>query len=356
MPQFIKLSSFPFLLAAVIAFASCQNEEPFKADIDPELTLASGSTVIEMMKRVTSSDGSYDNIVDGASCLSIQFPYSVAVNGVDVSIEAMEDLQKIEDLFDAADKGEHMVEIAFPITLTRADYSEVTVNSEEVLHDYLAQCIEGGDDSDIECIDVAYPVILFTFDTNLQETGSLVVNHDKELRRFLAGLAETELISIEFPLSFEMFDGIGVTVRNNTELAAVMESAINICDEDDDEDYNDDDFTEESLDSLLVLCPWSVQGLERIDSNGLEQYQDDLLTFEQNGQVILDDGLGLLNQGSWAITVSDFKVFLTLEFKDTDAFNGTLYTYEIGEGTIKMDGGEFDEIILEQQCGYKPNG
>ncbi len=352
MPQFFTLSSYTFFLAVVIAFTSCQNEEPFQADIDPELTLAAGSTVIEMMKRVTSNDGSYDNIVDGASCIGIQFPYTVTVNGSEVNIEAREDLQKIEALLDAAYNGEHIIEIAFPITMTLADYTEVTVNSKEVMHDYVQQCIEGGDDNDIECIDVTYPVSLFTFDTNLQETGSLVVNHDKELRRFLAGLAETELISIEFPLSFEMFDATGATVSNNTELAATIERAIEICDEDDDDDYNDDDFTEESLDSLLVLCPWSVQILERTDADGLEQYQNDLLTFKENGQVSLDDGLGLADEGSWAITVSDFKVYLTLEFKDANAFNGTLYTYEIGEGTIKLDGGEFDEIILEQQCGY----
>lgn len=353
MQTYLKFSLYVCLLAAAMVFTSCQKEEPFQEDIDPERTLSAGSLVVETMKRTTSKDGSYDNIVDGASCLGIQFPYTVVVNGLELQIETVEDLQKIEEILDAADEGENSMQIAFPITVTLSDYTEIVVNNEDALQEVVEQCVEDGDDDDIECVDVVYPVSLFTYNPNVQQTGSITVNHDKELRRFLAGLEDADLISIDFPLTFEMFDGIEVTVNSNTELADVMDRAAELCDEDDDDDHNDDDFTKASLDSLLVTCPWSVKKLKRTDLDSSEQYEDYLLTFLEKGKVISDNGFGLVGEGQWSVSVSDFKVYLNMEFKDTDDFTGTLYTYEIGEGIIKMDGGESDEIILEQRCGYE---
>jgi hypothetical protein len=167
-------------------------------------------------------------------------------------------------------------------------------------------------------------------------------------------LEDSDLISIDFPLTFEMFDGSELTVNDNIELAAAMERAIAICDEDDDDDYNDDDFTKESLDSLLVTCPWSVRKLERKNLEDSGGYEDHLLFFREDGQVILDRNPEPETEGSWSVLVSDFKVFLTMEFENAADFNGTLYTYEIGDDILKLDGGETDEIVLEKNCDYEP--
>jgi len=353
MQKFFNLSLNVILLALVMAFIACQNEEPFETDIDSELTLAAESSVIEMMKRTTSNDGSYDNIVDGASCLGIQFPYDVTVNGFELHVETMEDLEKLEKILDAADEGEHKIQIAFPITVTLADYTEKVIDSEAMLQKHVEQCVEGGEDDDIECVDLMYPVNLFTYNPNFQQTGSVTVNHDKELRRFLEGLVDTDLMSIEFPLVLQLFDGSEVSVGSNSEMADALDRALEVCDEDDDNDYNDDDFTKASLDSLLVTCPWLVKKLKRMDFDSSEHYQKYLLTFIEDGKMISDNGFSPVSEGEWSVTVSDYKVFLHMEFKDDEVFNGSMYTYEIGEGIIKMDGGESDIMILEQRCGYE---
>lgn len=362
MRNFLNVSLNVCLLATAMGFISCQNEEPFQADIDAERTLAAGSAIIKTMERTTASDGSYDNIVDGASCLSIQFPYAVTVNGSQRTIASMEDLEEVEKVLDsveavqplnAVNEGYKKVEIMFPVTVTLSDYTEIVINSEKVLQEYVKKCVEGGDDADIECVDMMYPIGLFTYNPNLQQTGNVVVNNDKELRRFLTGLVETDLISIDFPLTFMVYDSTKVTVNNNSELAETIQSAMDSCDEDDDNDYNDDDFTEESLDSLLVVCPWTVKKLERMNLDSSDQYQGYVLTFLEDGIVVADNGFTPAEQGNWFISVSDFKVFVSMEFQDVLDFNGNRYTYEIGEGLIKLIGGESGKMILEQICGYK---
>ncbi|MGS0524965.1 hypothetical protein ACU8V7_06920 [Zobellia nedashkovskayae] len=79
-----------FLLALIMALTSCQDEEPFVETIDEEQTLSFDSTALELMKETVSNDGSYDNIVDGASCFDIQFPYSVVVNDIELTIDSMD--------------------------------------------------------------------------------------------------------------------------------------------------------------------------------------------------------------------------------------------------------------------------
>lgn len=352
------------LLAIVMNFIACQNDEPFDAVIDAERTLTVDSSVIDMMERTTSNDGSYDNIVDGASCIGIQFPYVVIVNGTQLNIAVMEDLEEIENILDATEAeaaqemgefgdGQQSVKLVYPVTVTLSDQTEIVIDSEAVLLEQMAQCLEGGDDYDIECIDVTYPIGLFTYNPDLQLTGSIVVNHDQQLRRFLAGLAETDLISIDFPLTFILHDSTEITVNSNAALGDAMQSAVDSCDEDDDDDYNDDDFTKESLDSLLITCPWSVRKLEPIVVDNSMQVQEDILTFLKDGILVSENGSTPSQQGKWSVAVSDFMVYVSMELEDGLDYNGTRYTYQIGEGTLKMDGGESGEIILERLCGYE---
>jgi len=355
---------------------ACQSEEPFETDIDAELTLAAESSVTEMMRRTTSKDGSYDNIVDGASCLSIQFPYAVTVNGVEIYLETIEDLARIEKILDTAEqpdgtdygneweaedgdevgqhdeKGQPAIEIAYPILVTTADYTDIEIHDAAELDHQAGMCAEGGGDTDIECADLRYPIDLFTYNPSFQQTGNLSVADDKEFWRFLAGLTDIDLISLDFPVVLELSDGSELSVNTNSEMGEALKLALDSCDEDDDTDHNDDDFTKGSLDSLLVTCPWMVKKLKRAHITDAENYQDYLLVFNADRTLISDDGLGPVSEGEWSVTVSDYRVFLNLQFEDDEAFNVSMYTYDLGDSFIKMVGEESDEVVLEQSCTY----
>lgn len=350
MKKFLNYAAYTILLVTALSFTACQTEDPLNLEINEEQTLMTSSSTVKLIKNTVSNDGSHDNIVDGSSCFDISFPYTVSVNGLEIAINSDEDLKVIEELFDAIEYDDDILDIIFPITITMADYSEVTINGVEDLREIAAQCIEGGDDDDIECIDLIYPVTLFTYNPNQQETGSVVVNSDKEMRRFFAGLSTTELISIEFPVMFEMYDGTKVTVNSNSELADAIDRAKDACDEDDDNDHNDDDFTQERLDSYLVSCPWLVDEIKRDNQNSTDQYADYLLNFKEDGSVIARDREGNLLNGEWSTRVSDYRVKLTLEFEFIVDFNLEWFIYDLDEGRIKLYADEGNKIIMKKAC------
>jgi len=339
------------LIIVALTFTACQEEfEEVGGDNDQE-TITASSTTADLIINTASNDGSFDNIVDGASCLAIEFPYIVEVGGIQITIDSKEDLHSIEEIFDEFDDDENILDILFPITITLGDFSELVIESKEALRELASQCIEGGDDDDIECIDFVYPITLFTFDINEQETGSVTVSSDRELRLFFKERGENELVSIDFPVTLKKADGTELVVNSNGELANALESAKDECDEDDDDDYNDDDFDEERFDFCLTECPWEVREVIRGDMNATEQYLEYVMDFMEDGTVnVIIEG-DVVVPGTWSSSFTDRGPLLTLEFEQLVDFNLEWLVYEIGDHTIKLYANEgSDKIILKQLC------
>ncbi len=353
MKKLFNFSAYAILLACVLVFTACSIEDPVDLPLEYNPTLTANSAASQLMQRTVSNDGSYDNIIDGSSCFDIRFPYTVMVNGLEITIDSKDDLEIIEELFDAIDSDNDILDILFPITITKADYTDLVINSSADLQVLAEQCIEGGGDDDIECIDVVYPVTLFTYNPNLEQTGSVTVNSDEEMKRFFAGLTETDLISFDFPLVFEMFDGTALTVNNNSELANAIEGAKETCDEDDDNDHNDDDFNKEELDSYLVMCPWLIDEIKIDNLDITEQYRGYVLNFKEDGSVIARDISGNMLAGEWSTSISDYKVKLVLKFEALVDFSLEWFVYDLDEGRIKFYVDDHSKIIMKKVCGFE---
>ncbi|MEZ2415139.1 hypothetical protein ACA086_09245 [Muriicola sp. E247] len=350
MKNVFKYSVFSLLFMATLMVTSCQEEFEELPQPDEQQTIMASSSTALLIEKTTSNDGSYDNIVDGASCFALNFPYTVEVNGIEITIDSREDLHVIEEIFDAIEDDVDVLDIIFPITITFSDFSEEVINNKEELRALAEECIEGGDDDDIECIDFVYPITLYTFDINEQQTGSVTVNSDRELRLFFKGLDDDDLISIDFPVTLELYDGTQVTVRSNAELAAAIENAKEACDEDDDNDYNDDDFTLERFNNLITECPWLVNEVQRDAINQTDQYFEYLMNFTEDGAVTVKDRLGNVLNGTWSTRITDHGVLLNLEFDVLVDFTLEWFVYEIEPGKIKLYAEGGNRIILRSVC------
>ncbi|MCK5440543.1 MAG: hypothetical protein KAJ23_01505 [Maribacter sp.] len=350
MKKFLNYSFYLSLLVLALTFTSCQDEFEQLPEEDGQEVIVASSVTAKLMERTSSNDGSYDNIVDRASCFAINFPYTVNVNGLEITIDSKEDLHLIEKIFDEFEIDDDILEIIFPIVITTADYTEIEINSKDDLRAIAEKCIEGGDDDDIECIDFVYPITLYTFDVNNQETGSVVIEGDRHLRHFFAGLDENDLISIDFPVTLKLYDGTKITVHSNAELAMTIEDAKEMCDEDDDNDHNDDDFTKERLDNYLVECPWLIHEVERDTQLQNDQYFEYVMNFMEDGNVKVKDRQGNSLMGTWSTRVSDRGILLKLEFDVLVDFTLEWIVYEIGEGRIKLYAEGGNRIIMQRGC------
>ena len=123
MKKIVKNLMYLGLFSMALIFNSCQEEfEEVNGGSDQE-TITASSTTASLIKNTSTNDGSYDNIVDGASCFAINFPYTVEVSGVQITIDSREDLHLIEEIFDEFDDDEDILELIFPIVITLGDFT-----------------------------------------------------------------------------------------------------------------------------------------------------------------------------------------------------------------------------------------
>jgi hypothetical protein len=350
MKKFFKYSLQTLLLVMAFSFNACQEAFEELPQPDEQQTINASSSTAKLIEDTASKDGSFDNIVDEASCFALEFPYTVKANGVTITIESEEGLYLIEEVFDQLDGDENILEIIFPIVITLADYTVMEIEGIDQLRNLAKECIEGGQDDDIECIDFVYPITIYTFDLNEVETGSVTVESDKDLRTFFAGLDDNDLIGIDFPVAMELYDGTKIEVRSNAELANALEMAKEACDEDDDNNYNDDDFTQERLENLLVECPWLIHEVVRDEVNQTDQYFEYLMNFTEDGGVTVKDRMGNSLMGTWSTRVTDNGILIKLEFDVLVDFNLEWFVYELGEGKIKLYAEGGNRIIMNIAC------
>lgn len=350
MKKIFNYAMYVSLLTIALSFTACQDEfEEINTGEEPTAITANSSTA-DLIQRTSSNDGSCDNIVDGTSCFEINFPYTVEVNGMVLTIESEDDLDQIEEIFDSVEDDENLLDIIFPITVTAGDFSEITINGLEDLRELAAECKEGGDDDDIECIDFVYPITLFTFNVNLEQTSSVVVESDRDLRLFFKDLGDDNLISFDFPISLKLYDETILTVESNEELATAIENAKDMCDEDDDDDYNDDDFNEDEFKNELVECVWFVTEIKRNAVDQTPQYENYILNFKEDGTVVTGFSGATTFEGTWSSTIGDDGAKLTMEFDATTDFNLEWNVYDLGDDKIKLYSDDSNRIIMKQFC------
>ena len=352
MKKFLNLATYTLLLSGALWLGSWQEEfEEVNTSNTTGASFKATSETAVLIENTSSLDGSFDNIVDGSSCFALNFPYTVNVNGLDITIDSREDLDLIEEIFDEFDEDIDVLDILFPITITQADFTELVINNKEELAELVRGCLEGGKDDDIECIDFMYPITLYTFDINNTQTGTVTVESDEQLRRFFHELGDDDIVSIEYPVTLVKYDGTEMMVSNNEELAMALRMAKDACDEDDDDDYNDDDFSVERLANLLPECPWVVLTVERDGTDQSGQYEAFLFTFAENGSVQVKDRGGNTLNGEWSLRMGDSGVLLTLAFDTLVDFNLEWKVCEVGEGKIKLYGDEGNRIVMRIKCG-----
>ncbi|WP_142785457.1 hypothetical protein [Changchengzhania lutea] len=338
---------------ALLLFTSCQEEviditEPNEAEI-----LVAESTLTNLMSATSIMDGSADNIIDNASCLSVELPITVIVNGLEIRVDSREDFKVIEAIFKEFDDDEDRLDIVFPITIVLSNHDEVVIENRDTLEELIDECRgENEDDDDIECIDFQYPMSFSVYNADFQVINVITIENDRELYHFIkrvrheAGL----LASLNFPVTMELADGTEVVVNNNEELQRTIEEAKDVCDEDDDNDYGDDDFTKERLDEYLMTCPWVVHEFERNEDDLREQYREYVIVFKEDHVVKVHARGGDVLTGTWSTRVTHHGALIKLEFDTLADFTLEWFVYDIEPGKVKLYQAGGNRIILKKNC------
>ncbi|NNC62250.1 MAG: hypothetical protein HKO11_07920 [Eudoraea sp.] len=329
------------LMFVPLLLTSCREEESVLIEGPQDEVLKANSVVANLMQRTAMNDGSDDNIVDQANCFSLEFPFTVVVNGMEITVNSEEDLDTVEDILDEFDDDDDTIEIEFPITIILNDFSEVAINSVEEFENYADDCQgENEFDDDIECVDIAYPITVSVFDTNNELIDTITISSDEDLYFFLEELDEDLIVNVEFPITLVLSDGTEVSVANLDQLEDVIDDAKDDCDEDDDYDYNDDDCdncTTEQLSDFITGCDgWYVKDFERNDMDLDEQYVGYTFTFLSDGTLTADTSTESF-PGTWSASGSANAITVNINIPDLPDFNDDWMLHELDQDGDELE-------------------
>ncbi len=305
------------IILMVLLFASCQEESTVIIEPPVENAFTVNENISTLVDKVVQRDGSYDNIISGASCLSFKLPVTVTVNGEVLVIESAEQFGLVEYLLDEFDDDDDEIIVEFPVTIILADYQEILIDNAEDLEEYIDDCEEGGLDDDIECADFKYPIQLSTYNTVTQQSDVVRLENDKEFFHFLNSQDDDIYMSFIFPLTLILSDGTEETVTNHEMLEDILESVEDDCDEDDDNDYNDDDVDDTEFVSTLIDGKWKITEFRDEEDDRTTEFQDFLFEFRQDGVLVVSSE-NLTVEGTWNSDGDDGLIELTISLDDVD--------------------------------------
>lgn len=346
------------LISITICFTSCRTEDEIIIDPPTGETINAGSTLADLLNRTALKDGSLDNILDNANCLSVQLPIDVTVNGVTLTIIDEDGYEEVEDIFDDFSDDTDVITINYPITVIFEDYTTQSVSSDAELASLAANCPEDNElDDDIECIDFVYPITASVFNQNNEVINTIIINNDNDMYDFVDDLEDFTAVTINFPITVILSDGSQVVINSIQELQREIEMADDTCDEDDDFDFDDDDCddcTTSALENLFNACAvWEVDDLERNDADLDAQYANYTFTFNADGTLTATENDTVQN-GTWSANGTGNSIRFIIDIPNLTDLNGSWTIEEIeretGEAAFELHIGD-DELSFESSCG-----
>jgi len=339
---------------ALLTFTSCQNEITEITQPDSQQVIAPNSPLASLMTATSANPGFADNIMDNSDCMSINLPVTIIVNSITITINTLDDLDLIEAIFDEVNDDLDELEFLFPITIVLNDYTEVVIENQNELNDFIERCSNDDDDS-VECVNFQYPISFSIFNADFQVIDTVVIENDEELYHFLDRLENSDggaiIASLNFPVTMVYANGETTEVNSNQELERVINDAQGMC------DNHENDCDIEVVNEQLMDCHWNIRYY-----NEQDQYRPFDLYFLENGELkIVSQDNTIVARGNWNTTETDAGVVISIsELTElSDVLEGDWLIEECHEHRFKLirenTGAANTRMVIKQHCEDEPN-
>ncbi|MFK2819602.1 hypothetical protein U0L90_05700 [Flavobacteriaceae sp. LMIT009] len=338
---------------ALLTLTSCQNEFTEVTEPDVEQVIAPESQLANLMLSTSVNAGTVDNIMDNADCMSIELPVNIIVNGITITIETIDDLELIHDIFEEYLDDEDVIDFIFPITIVLNDYTEIVIETREELNSFIDTCEE---EEVIECVNFVYPISFSIYNTFFQVIETVTIENRRELFNFMQRIRNADqalLASLNFPVKLEYSNGEIVEVHNNNELERALNEAEEMCRPDNDCDI--DEVTES-----LVECHWMIHYYNEDDN-----YRPFALKFKTDGELkIINSSATDVRTGKWETVETDDGVILVISEVNelVQEINGRWVIVECDDDRFKLirpadtaAGTDAASMLLKQRCADEPD-
>lgn len=307
------------LVISLSIFTSCQSEENEQVGTHPNAN-SSNSKTAENYERTAMNDGSEDDFLDNNSCTELLFPLTATINGQEITLISSLDYAQVIEIMNEFNDDEDKVVFNFPIKVRLSNYTELTVASESDLTALQTQCDKATDAMEhaISCVDISFPVTMLTYDVNIEQTGTVIVQSEKQLYDLMTGLESDEFFSVKYPINVTLSNGTNVQVNSDAE----FQDAIETCTSYEEEEETAEQMADE-VEATVSKSKFKVESFIEAGINKASEFADYTIEFTNDLKLI---GRNTVNttleniEGTYTVS-SDTKVFLNISFASNTALS-----------------------------------
>lgn len=215
----------PFSLLLILSsllFTACQKEEYEVITDQDQNSISVNSEVYDLVLRTTMFDGSVDDEIDGSPCFSIEFPYTVIVDGEEFNINSEAALNEFLAGL-PQDVETEDIALNFPVRVKNTGHQTVTVVNIQQLRGLQQSCrnSQAGNRGPITCARFSFPLRLTSYNSASQQTGAAVLNSQEELFEYLNNTSSNTVVSFEYPLQI-ISNGVEIRIPNQNRLRELL--------------------------------------------------------------------------------------------------------------------------------------
>lgn len=295
-----------------LGFTSCQSEENTEIGTNPNAN-SSTSTTAKNYERTAMNDGSEDDFLDGNSCTELLFPLTAKVNEQNVTLLSKLDFSTVLNIMGEFNDDDDTVTFDFPIKVKTSNYSEVTINTQSEFDALKQECenAESQGKDAISCIDIQFPITMLTYNVSLEQTGSVVVQSEKQLYTFMTDLESNELFSVDYPITVKASNGTSIQINSDAE----FQNAITECMQEEEAEEEAEKIAAE-VEATLTKSKFKVESFVKAGVDTASDYVEWSIEFTNDLKLVAKNTVNATIseiEGTYKVS-SETDVFLNLAF------------------------------------------
>lgn len=335
------MKNFKFLtaifLVSVLSFTSCQDEIDSENG-NRENTNSATSPTANNLERSSMYDGSFDDFLDGVSCSSILLPVTATINNTEITIVSESQYELVLNILGEFINDDDSIEFQFPLSVKLSNYTEVEITN-QTEYDALIDACETAENeakNAINCLNIDFPITILTFDLNVQQTGSVIIESEQELYAYMNNFDDNALFSVSYPITATLNNDTVVEITSDMDLQSRITECLGT-----DETMVEAEENADELEAILVESKFKVESFITAGINTANDYADYTMDFANDLTITAENTVNTTIEdveGTYEIA-SELEVFISLTFSGNATFQLLNNTWEVtsySENTISL--------------------
>ncbi|SHI33457.1 hypothetical protein SAMN05216261_0317 [Algibacter luteus] len=315
------------LLLSFIGFTSCTDEDDKVNGENPE-TNAANSQTAQNLKRSSMHDGSFDDFLDGVSCSSILLPVTATVNGTEVHVVSESDYETVIDILSEYNNDDDEVILHFPLSVKLSNYTEINLSNQIEFNALMATCNQAENTAKdaINCLDINFPITIFTYNLTFTQTGRVVIESEEQLYAFIDEFGSDEQFAIKYPITANLNSDTVISITSDLDLQSRITECIAYDDEKEEAEEN-----AKTIETILVNSMFKIESFIESGVEKANNYADYTIDFAGDLSCTAQNRVNseLENvQGTYEVT-SQTEIYFNLTFSGNATFELLNNSWEV---------------------------